>query len=345
MKAMGPVVVLHPEGLLREPNWRVLSLKEVGRTRGHIWEQGALYHATKNGPLISLGNAGPVRHKKQLLVLHDANIWDIPDAFSLSYRLLHKAMRPILATKAEALVTVSQFSADALAKHLDVPSCRFSIIPNGSDHILRAGRDDRVLKNNKLSSRGYLLCVGNLSPNKNLDRLIKAHALAGANVLPLAVVGGITSGVTAEELRANPTVRMLGRVTDDALRSLYENAAGFIFPSLYEGFGIPPLEAMQLGTPVLASNSTAMPEVLGRAALYFDPRNIEDMSAQLQRFSQASMNERKSMIAQGHQVSANFTWEKSADLLVEQILALQATGFSDALDVRTIGEGPLRKVS
>ncbi|MEO9459481.1 MAG: glycosyltransferase family 1 protein [Lentilitoribacter sp.] len=343
--AVGPIVVVHPDGLLRRPDWRVIPLQKVGRTNGHIWEQGALYHVSKNEPLISLGNAGPVRHKKQMIVLHDANIWDIPDAFSSRYKLLHKTMRPILAARAKELVTVSRFSADALAKHLNVSIDRFSIIPNGSDHILDVGTDTTVLDRNNLRNDSYLLCVGNLSPNKNIERLIQAHALAGAGVLPLVVVGGAASGVAVEEFKSNSKITMLGRVNDDALRSLYENAAGFVFPSLYEGFGIPPLEAMQLGTPVLASNSTAMPEILNQAAMFFNPRSVDEMTALLLRFSRLSTSEKKILVARGHKVSAQFTWEKSAGLLAEQILALKAKGSSDEQGIRTTGLGRLRKVS
>jgi glycosyltransferase involved in cell wall biosynthesis len=344
-KAVGPIVVLHPEGLLRRPDWRFISLQKTGRTRGHIWEQGALYQASKSGVLVSLGNAGPVRHKNQMLALHDANIWDIPDAFSSGYRLLHKTMRPVLAMKSSALVTVSRFSADALARHLNIARDRFSVIPNGSDHILNLATDVTVLQNNQLHRDGYLLCVGNLSPNKNIERLVQAHSLAGMGALPLAVAGGNASGVTAESFRSNPRVKMLGRVDDNALRTLYENAAGFVFPSLYEGFGIPPLEAMQLGTPVLASNTTAMPEVLGEAAMFFDPRNVGEMAVQLERFSQLSAQEREGLIACGHKVSADFTWEKSAGLLAQQILTLKAKGSNGARGVHTTYAAGLRKAS
>lgn len=343
--AVGSIVVLHPEGILRRPDWHRISLQKVGRTRGHIWEQGALYHASRDELLIGLGGSGPLRHKNQMLALHDANIWDIPDAFSSRYKLLHKAMRPILATRAKALLTVSRFSADALARHLNVPSDRFVIIPNGSDHVLKFPTDATVLQRNGLRSDRYFLCVGNLSPNKNIESLIQAHSLAGPNVLPLVVAGGIASGVVAEGFRSNSRIKMLGRVEDDALRSLYENAAGFIFPSLYEGFGIPPLEAMQLGTPVLASNTTAMPEVLGQAAMFFDPRSVDDMAKQLLEFSRLSTSEKQSFVVRGRETSAKFTWEKSAALLAQQILALKMRGSSGAQDVHTKDAAPMKIAS
>ena len=333
--AIGPVVALHPEGILRQPIWRQIPTVQVGRTRGHIWEQGTLYQESKNGFLISLGNSGPLRHPAQIVALHDANIWEIPDAFSLGYKLLHRTMRPILAKRAKKLLTVSNFSAGALAKHVKISRDQFSVIPNGANHILGVVADPRILQTHGLHQQDFLLSVGNLTPNKNIEKLIQAHSLAGPLVLPLVIVGGVASGVETQRLTATSRVKFLGRVSDGALRALYEQSAGFVFPSLYEGFGIPPLEAMQLGAPVLATNRTAVPEILQDGAMYFDPTNVEKMALALQKFSDLSADAKSELVARGRSISSDFTWEKSGMLLAEQILALKAIKPSDVKDVRT----------
>lgn len=343
--AIGPIVALHPDGVLRRPQWRHIDVKQVGRTYGHIWEQGALYRASKDGLLISLGNAGPLRHPAHMVALHDANIWEIPYVFSPGYKMLHKTMRPILARRAKQLLTVSKFSATALSKYLEVPEDRFSIIPNGANHILKAVVEPWVLQEHKLHKQGYLLSVGNHSPNKNVAKLIEAHSLVGPFVPPLVIVGGTASGVEIERLPQNSKVRFLGRVSDGALRALYEQARGFVFPSLYKGFGIPPLEAMQIGTPVLAAYRTAVPEILQDGAMYFDPTDVGKMARALWQFSSLSTVARTDLIARGRNVAAGFTWEKSGMLLAEQILMLKLTGSKGAQVPRTKYASHARKAS
>jgi glycosyltransferase involved in cell wall biosynthesis len=333
--AIGPIVALHPEGILRQPTWHQIPTIQVGRTRGHVWEQGALYQESKDGFLISLGNSGPLRHPAQIVALHDANIWEIPDAFTFGYKILHRTMRPILAKRAKKLLTVSNFSAGALAKHIKISRDKFSVIPNGANHILEVAADLRILKTHGLHQQDFLLSVGNLSPNKNIEKLIQAHSLAGPLVPRLVIVGGVASGVETQSLTTTSRVKFLGRVSDGALRALYEQSAGFVFPSLYEGFGIPPLEAMQLGTPVLATNRTAVPEILQNGVMYFDPTNIEKMALALQQFSDLSADAKSELVARGRSISSGFTWEKSSMLLAEQILALKATISSDVQDART----------
>jgi glycosyltransferase involved in cell wall biosynthesis len=253
-----------------------------------------------------------------VLALHDANIYDIPDAFSRPYRMWHRALRPRLARRAAALITVSRFSARALAGHLGVPEARFHIVPNGADHIHRVAPDPSVLRRHGLAPQGYLLSVGNQSPNKNIARLIAAHGAADG--LPLVVVGGGVPGVACATVCASGRVRLPGRVSDGQLRALYDGAAGFVFPSLYEGFGIPPLEAMACGVPVLAARGTALPEVLGDAALWFDPRDTADITRALCRFAGLTAAERAILIAKGRARARSFTWDASAVRLM-QVLA------------------------
>jgi glycosyltransferase involved in cell wall biosynthesis len=114
-------------------------------------------------------------------------------------------------------------------------------------------------------------------------------------------------------------VRILGRVNDEALRALYEGAMGFVWPSLYEGFGIPPLEAMALGTPVLASCSSAMPEILGDAALFFDPEDPADIQRALKAFCSMREIKRDQMRSKGYDRAHQYSWEQSAASLLDML--------------------------
>jgi len=318
--ALGEVVALHPRAPVDDPGWRQIRPRALGGGSGHLWEQGALWRASRSGVLLSLGNSGPILHRQHVLALHDANIYQIPKAYSKRYRVLHKGLRPVLARRAAALITVSRFSAGALARHLHFPEQRFSIVPNSAGHVLRAKSDPLALNDWGLKPGGYWLSVGNQSPNKNIARLVAAHRSLGEHAPPLVIAGGIAPGLAGEERGAG--ARFLGRVSDAELRALYEGAAGFLFPSLHEGFGIPPLEAMALGIPVIAARRAAMPEVLGDAAMWFDPYSVADMARAMRAFAEITPQQRARMVAAGQARSAEFTWPASVDRLVSVLLGV-----------------------
>jgi glycosyltransferase involved in cell wall biosynthesis len=343
--ALEPVIALRPVGESRTARWNNISLRRVGTTQGHVWEQGALHTASKTGILVSLGNVGPLRHPAQILALHDANIWDIPQAFSSRYRLLHKTIRPVLARRAMGLITVSHFSAARLSYHLGVPQQRFKVIPNGADHILRVPAESGALERFSLAKNGYLLSVGNQSPNKNISRLIEAHLRAGPNLPPLVIVGGDANGTERQVQHSTQRVHLLGRVDDATLRCLYANALGFIFPSLYEGFGIPPLEAMLLGTPVMAAKRSALPEVLQDGALWFDPTDVDRMARALNQFATLPAAALADLKRRGTKIARQFTWEQSAWLLAAEILSLKARQSSDGRAAQRSEIKPTHKAS
>lgn len=318
-QATGPEVEVLVPRTVADPGWHVLRTRVVRGGRGHVWEQGVLARAARSGQLLSLGNAGPLAHRNHVLCLHDANLFEIPQAFAPRYRALHRVLRPMLARRAQVLLTVSRHSAHALAHHLGVPEQRFRIVPNSAEHALRWPVAPGAPQRHGLVPGGYLLSVGNQSPNKNLAALAAAHALAGPDVPPLAIAGGHVPGVAQVQAGRGRRIHLLGRVPDADLRGLYAGAAGFVFPSLHEGFGIPPLEAMQLGVPVLCARSGAMPEVLGSAPLWFDPHDVGDMATTLRRFTRMPDPARREMRVIGRAVAAQYSWRASAQRLLQII--------------------------
>lgn len=328
---LGPIEVLLPHAAPM-PDWQVLRPRVIGGGRGHLWEQGALWRASRDGVLISLGNAGPMRHRAHVLCLHDANLWEFPQAYGRRYRMLHRVLRPRLARRAAALMTVSRHSAQAIARHLGVDATRFRIVSNSADHVLDLPAGRNVPARYGLTPGGYLLSVGNRSPNKNLRPLIAAHAECGAQVPPLALVGGGVPGIVADTAGPGARVKTLGRVPDADLRGLYEGAAGFVFAALHEGFGIPPLEAMRLGVPVVCARSGAMPEVLGDAPLWFNPRDVGAMRAALIRFARMGSGARAAMIHAGHRQAALYNWRRSALALAETVGEVQRREAGDLIE-------------
>lgn len=306
------IIALVPASVTRPAGWDGVEIRLVPGGRGHLWEQRILARAAMDGPLLSLTGSGPLSHPCHVLAIHDANIWDVPQAFSWRYRSWHRHMRPALARRAAGLITVSQYSAQRLASCLGVAASRFTVIGNSAEHIRQVAPDPGILGRHGLSAQPYLLALGSAGPNKNIEALLQAHArLADAPQIVLA--GGNLPGLA----QGQPDCLCVGRVSDAALRALYEGAQGFVFPSLSEGFGIPPLEAMQLGVPVLAARSGALPEILGDAALWCDPLSEVSMVEGLQKLSALSGPARRWQIAAGQSRAAQFSWAHSAAMLKE----------------------------
>lgn len=315
---LGPIPVWYPDGEtpLDPPDWKHLKITPLPNRKGHAWEQLTLGGKARNGLLVSLCGSGPLMCRNQILVIHDANIWAFPEAFSRPYRLFHKTMRPLLARRVTQLATVSRFSAGELGRCLRVPAERFGVIYNSAEHMLSSTGDEDTLQRYGLSPGGYLFAAGNQSPNKNIARLIEALAPLGEDAPALVIAGGFAPGVSQARIAQTDRIRLVGRVSDAELQTLYANAQAFLWPSLYEGFGIPPLEAMSLGTPVLSSNTSAMPEVLGNAVRYFDPEDVPDITRCLQEFLALDDAEQTALGEAGRARAAEYSWEASAARLL-----------------------------
>jgi glycosyltransferase involved in cell wall biosynthesis len=297
------VTVLVPPGTPR-PEWLDrLAFREVGRGGGHMWEQTSLYLASRGGTLLNLCNSGPVAHGDSLVVVHDAWVFRHPDHFSLPYRLFHQGLDRLLVRRAR-IATVSRFSQSELSSILHVPADRIAIVRNAADHLDRIVPDEAVLRALDLEGRRYLLLVGSFAPNKNMPRAIRAFIEVARPEERLVVVGAQV-GVFANDDLSNlpPNILLPGRVPDETLAALYQGATALLFPSLYEGFGIPPLEAMHYGTPVLASDIAVVQEICGDAALYYDAldeaaigrsiRRVLDEPAEHKRLSLAALARRQ----------------------------------------------------
>jgi glycosyltransferase involved in cell wall biosynthesis len=303
-----------------DPAWlSAYELHAVGRLSGHAWEQLELAGRLGDRLLVNLCNTAPLSRENQLVVIHDVAVWRHPEAFSRRFRLLYRILLPQIARKSRKLLTISAFSARELMSCLNVPGRSIEILPNAGDHILRATPEPSILQEHNLEAHRYVLAVGNANPMKNYAFLRCLEPLLSETRLPLVLAGGALPSVFAPDAAAaGPWIRRVGYVSDDALRALYENAMGFIFPSLYEGAGVPPLEAMHCGCPVLAAHSAAIPETCGEAAAYFDPRDPQSLINLCRRFI-ASPALRAELSAAGLAHTRRFSWSQSAQIL-QQII-------------------------
>ena len=264
----------------------------------------------------------PQRHGRAVVTVHDLIPFTHPE-FCEEWLIRHFTARvPQSLRRADAIIAVSRYTADAMNKVLGVERERIYIVPNGIHeqfrHVARSG--DPLETARCLGIDGpYVLFVGTHEPRKNLPRLLRAYgamkpAVRRRHRLVLAGKGAWDEAAIAAaiaEVPADSRVIQLGHVTAADLPGLYYGASAFCFPSLVEGFGIPPLEAMACGCPVLAADIPALREVLGDAAMFADPFSVDALRDGLERVLedadlQSALRER------GARRAADFSWERTA---------------------------------
>jgi glycosyltransferase involved in cell wall biosynthesis len=224
------------------------------------------------------------------------------------------------------VITISHHVKQEMVERLGVDPARIDVTYLAADEHFRPAAAEvveRVLQSRGLPAR-YILTVGTVEPRKNLATLLTAYARLPQDIReshPLVIVGmrgwvGDSShygevAALAERLGLAEKVIFAGYLPDDELPAVYSGAAAFVFPSLYEGFGLPPLEAMACGTPVVSSNAASLPEVVGEAAVLFDPQSAEALTAALERLltHEADAN---ALIARGLDQARRFSWERCA---------------------------------
>jgi glycosyltransferase involved in cell wall biosynthesis len=252
---------------------------------------------------------------RQVLTVHDAATLDHPEWFERKFALWYAALLPRLIRKVRAVITVSHFSKGRIVQLTAVDPERVHVIPNGVEPRFRPIDSDIVQQVRTRFELGnpYILFVGSLEPRKNLRILLEAWSLGTFEGAILAVVGASGHLFPKLQFESLPNgVRLLGNVDDEVLPALYSGAAGFVYPSIYEGFGLPPLEAMACGCPVAVSDIPAHREVCGRPAAYFDPFTPEDLSSKLEWLLRLDGAPRETLVEEGLHRAALHSWQNAA---------------------------------
>jgi glycosyltransferase involved in cell wall biosynthesis len=247
---------------------------------GHLWEQIGLPARLGRGELLwSPANTGPLAVRTQVVTIHDASVLDHPEWFARPFAAYYAWLLPRLSRRVVRVITDSRFSRERLLERLPLAPDRIvAIAPGVSErfHPGNAGQLDRVRHRIGLAPGRYALALGSIEPRKNLPALVRAWHVACGRVDPpptLVICGAPGRAFRASRLERAPNVQLLGRLADPELSAVQAGASIFVMPSLYEGFGLPVLEAMASGVPVICSSAGALPEAAGEAALLVDPRD------------------------------------------------------------------------
>jgi glycosyltransferase involved in cell wall biosynthesis len=307
--------ILTPSNTIYNLDLKVIQVCPVGSRTGHVWDQTDLAFASRGGPLISLTNSGPVFHRDHRIVIHDAQVFRHPEYFDKKYALLHRTIGRLMARRAK-IATVSQFSRRELSEFLHIPLGSIAVYPNSADHLAGLVQQDSILQKLKLSPQHFFLAVGSVKKNKNIQVALDAVELLARPDYPLVVVGAQNDRVfRPDRIAAKADTIFAGFLPDEEIAALYRHATAFVFPSLYEGFGVPPLEAMVCGCPIIASDVDAVREVCADAAAYFDPmdavqlRNLMEQQINAGPITEAELTRQRRRIAK-------YSWNSSAlDLL------------------------------
>lgn len=226
---------------------------------------------------------------------------------------VYKWVNRVVARKSSAIITPTEFIKDDVARFARINSRKITVTYEAAEPIT-----DSAKPIPELEDEDFIMYVGRATPHKNLDRLVEAFALLRQNYphLKLVLAGKQDSLYKAIEKRAHKkgikNIVFTGFVEEGELRWLYENTQAYVFPSLSEGFGLPGLEAMSAGAPVVSSNATCLPEVYKDGAEYFDPESVEDMAAAITRVL-GDEKLRKQLIRQGKAVASKYSWNRMAE--------------------------------
>jgi glycosyltransferase involved in cell wall biosynthesis len=307
----------------KRPALERIGYRQTGWGKGHAWDQLVLPFCARAG-LLNLGNFGPMLGPNPIVCIHDANVYIEPDSYSRAFRMAYRVLLPLIGRRARRIGTVSRFSADALVRYGVCLAEKIFIAPNGHEHVFRwdASRaaSPLILK----LKRPFVMLLGSAAKHKNVEVILKqARALDEAGI-DVVVVGGEDSIFAVDQLAIHQSnIHRAGYVSDDDLAALYQRALCLVFPSKTEGFGIPPLEAMASGCPVISSNAASLVEVGGEAVTYVDPDRGDKWREAIIGLA-ANTGLRSSMIELGRKRAAQFSWRESARIYLEEILRLSA---------------------
>jgi glycosyltransferase involved in cell wall biosynthesis len=281
-----------------------------------FWVQMQLPFFVQGG-LLSFCNLAPVACKRHIACIHDLHTRFMPESYSVPFRLAHRVILPLVGRRAARITTVSGLSKDHLAEFGVAAKEKIVVAYNGSDHAKRWDSTRSGLS--VTAARPFALCFGRPEKYKNTELLVRLAPLLDEIGMDLWVAGDLAPSAFNDQ----KNVRILGRISDDDLAKALSEAVCFLFPSRIEGFGLPAVEAMTHGCPVIASTAPCLPEICGGAALYADPDDAGAWRGAVARLRD-SRAVRRQIIEQGFARAERYSWRAVAECYVALMAEVDA---------------------
>jgi len=260
------------------------------------------------GGLLSFCNLAPMVVRKQITCIHDLHPRLMPESYSYLFRAAHRVIQPILGRRVAYVTTVSKLSRDHLCQFNIAKPDRVVVTYNGADHAQSWDAASASLHID--TRRPFVLYLGRTQKYKNLDLVVRLAPILDQAGIDVWIAGDLLA--FSELLLTSKNIRLLGRISDNDLARAMDEALCFLFPSRIEGFGLPAIEAMIRGCPVVASHSPCLPEICGDGALYASPDDPESWMAQIARLHD-DPTFRRSMIASGRSRATRYSWRAVAE--------------------------------
>ena len=319
------ITILCPPNVCKSRISNLNNIKIVGKNTGHVWEQYDLPGYLKNTDdslLINLSNTAPVFYKNKIVTHHDITYKRYPNSYSFKFRAAYNFLIPLILKSSKALITVSEFSKNEICSEYNYDVKKTHVVYNSTS-------SEFYPKGKRKNSDLYILAVSSSNFHKNFHGLINAFKnMSDRKGVKLKIIGGWNKSFNNPELGSiinnvnSEEINFLGRVSDEELIDLYSNALAFVFPSFYEGFGIPPLEAQACGCPVASSNRASLPEVLSDSVLYFSPDSEKEIITAMELLIRSD-EKREELINRGFINVKRFSWANSADKLNDVIREIE----------------------
>jgi glycosyltransferase involved in cell wall biosynthesis len=297
-------------------NLRMMTLRSRWISISEQWELVKILKELKPDLFLATSFVAPVFNPfPMVMTIHDLNHIALSRNYSIFHAIYYKWVVKPAVKKSVKIVTVSEFSRKEISRYLMVPDEKIKVVYNGCGEEFRPIEDSKLLERVRKKynfPETFILYVGSYKSHKNVSNLLKAYDRVSLKI-PLVLSGRGSQELLelSKKFEMGKKIIFMGEVDESDLPIIYNCATLFVFPSYYEGFGLPPLEAMACGCPVVVSNAASLPEVCGDAAYYVDPRNVESISEGIYRVL-TDENLRNTLILKGLERIKLFSWEKAA---------------------------------
>lgn len=294
---------------------------QCGSLKTHLWEQISLprYLKSIGSPLlISFTGCGPLNYANQIMTIHDVSHERYPEWFSKNYYRFYHFMMPRIGRKAHAVLTVSEFSKREIVDTLSLDADKIHVVHSNVPFHQKPSAEEILNHIPDEQKERYIIAVSSMDPRKNFVRLVEAFDKIDDKSVKLYIIGMSFKAFNTPDLQKliGENVYLPGYIPDEELQGMYQNALLSVYPSLYEGFGLPPLESMTFGCPVINSDIAALREVSEDAALYVDPYSVSDITNKLNiLLKDAAL--RQELRVKGLSQIQKYSWDKSAEQVLE----------------------------